>query len=127
MPINFSAAYDRVNHQGILYGLCSVGIRGSVLSMLTQFLSNQSQHVMLDGSRSTLVDGVSGVPQGSVLGLLLVLLYTSELFSILETRLISYAADYFDSCCAISRLRVTVAESLIRDLGRLVSGVTFGG
>ena len=41
MQIDFSAAFDGVNHQGILYRLCSVGIRGSVLSILTQFLSNR--------------------------------------------------------------------------------------
>ena len=35
MQIDFSAAFDRVNHLGILYKLCSVGIGGSVLSMLT--------------------------------------------------------------------------------------------
>ena len=68
MQIDFSAAFDRVNHQGILYKLCSVGIRDSVLSILTQFLSNRSQHVMVDGYRSKLVDVVSGVPQGSVFG-----------------------------------------------------------
>ena len=45
-----------------------MGIRGSVLSILTQFLSNRSQHVMVDGCLSKLVDVVSGVPQGSVLG-----------------------------------------------------------
>ena len=38
----FSAAFDRINHQGILYGLSSVGIGGSVLSVLTQFSSNRS-------------------------------------------------------------------------------------
>ena len=80
MQIDFSAAFDRVNHQGILYRLCSVGIGCSVLSILTQFLSNRSQHGMVDGCRSKLVDAVSGVPQGSVLGQLLFLLYTSELF-----------------------------------------------
>ena len=37
VQINFSAAFDRVNHQGILYWLISVGIGGSVLSVLTQF------------------------------------------------------------------------------------------
>ena len=93
MQINFSAAFDRINHQGILYRLCSVGIFGSVLSILTQFLSNRSQHVMVDGCRSKLVDVVSGVPQGSVLGPLLFLLCTSELFSILENKLIGYADD----------------------------------
>ena len=38
VQIDFSAAFDRVNHQGILYKLCSVGIGGSVFSRLTQFL-----------------------------------------------------------------------------------------
>ena len=80
MQIDFSAAFDRVNHQGILYRLCSVDIGWSVLSILTQFLSNRSQQVMVDGCRSKLVDVVSGVPQGSVLGPLLFLLYTSEHF-----------------------------------------------
>ena len=64
-----------------------------MLSILTQFLFNRSQNVMVDGRRSKLVDVVSGVPQGSVLGPLLFLLYTSELFSILENKLIGYAAD----------------------------------
>ena len=40
VQIDFSAAFDRVNHQGILHKPCSVGIGGSVLSILTQFLSN---------------------------------------------------------------------------------------
>ena len=46
LQIDFSAAFDKVNCQGILYKLCSVGIGGSLLSILTQFLSNRSQHVM---------------------------------------------------------------------------------
>ena len=48
VQIDFSAAFDTVDHQGILDKLCSVGIGGSVLSILTQFLSNRSQHVMVD-------------------------------------------------------------------------------
>ena len=42
VQIDFSVAFDRINHQGILYGLSSVGIGGSVLSVLTQLLSNRS-------------------------------------------------------------------------------------
>ena len=66
VQIDFSEAFDRGNHQGILYKLCSVGIGGSVLYILTQFLSDRSQHVMVDGCRSKLVNVESGVPQGSV-------------------------------------------------------------
>ena len=119
MLIYFSAAFDRVNHLSILYKLYSVGIGGSVLSILTQFLSNRSQQVMGDGCRSKLVNVVSGVPQGSVLGPLLFLLYTSELFSIWESKLISYADDSTLMAVMPSPgVRVAVAESLIRDLGK---------
>ena len=41
VQINFRAAFDRFNHQGILNKLCAVGIGSSVLSILTQFLSNR--------------------------------------------------------------------------------------
>ena len=64
-----------------------------MLSILTQFLSNRSQHVMVDGCRSTLVNILPGVPQGSVLGQLLFLLYTSDFFSILKNKLIVSAED----------------------------------
>ena len=119
VQIDFSAAFDRVNHLGILYKFCSVGIGGSVLSILTQFLSNRSQQVMVDGCRSKLVNVVSGVPQGSVYLLLLFLLYTSELFSILENKLIDYADDSTLMAVVPSPgVRIAVAASLIRDLGR---------
>ena len=55
-----------------------------MLSVLTQFLSNRSQHVMVDDCRSRLVDIVSGVLQCSVFGPLLFPLCISELFSTLE-------------------------------------------
>ena len=111
VQIDFSAAFDRVNHQGILYKLCSVGILGFLLSILTQFLSNQSQHVMVDGWPSKLVNVVSGVLQGSVLGSLLFLLYTSELFSFIENKLICYADDSTLIAVVPSPgVRVTVAE-----------------
>ena len=79
VQIDFSAAFDRVNHLGILNKLCSVGIGGPVLSILTQFLRAAPQQVMVAVCRSKLVN-VSGVLQDSVSGMLLFLLYTSELF-----------------------------------------------
>ena len=115
MQIDFSAAFYRVNHQGILDRLSSVGIGGSALSVLMQFLSNRSRFVFVDGCRSKLVNVVSGVPQGSVLGPLLFLLYISELFSILENKFIGYADDSTLMAVVPSPgARVTVAESLNR-------------
>ena len=49
VQIYFSTAFDRANHQGILYQLSSVGIGGFVLSVLTQFLSNRSHAVCFGG------------------------------------------------------------------------------
>ena len=117
MQIDFCAALDIINHQSILYKLCSVGIGGSVFAIVTQFPPNRSQHVIVDGCRSKLNNVVSGVPQGSVLGQLLFLMYTSELFSILENKLISYADDTTVMAVVPSPgVRVTVPESLKRDL-----------
>ena len=91
-----------------------------MLSVLTQFLSNRSQHDMVDGCRSKLVNVVSRVLQSSVFGPLLFLLYTSEFFSILENKLIGYADDSTLMAVVPSPgVRVAVAESLIRDLGRV--------
>ena len=75
---------------------------------------------MVDGCRSKLVGVVSGVPQGSVLGSLLFLLYTSELFSIQENKLLGYADDSTLMAVVPSPgVTVTVAESLIHELGRV--------
>ena len=89
-----------------------------MLSVLTQFLSNRSQHVMVDSCLSKLVNVGSEVPQGSVFCQLMVLLFTTELFSILENKLIGYADNSTLMAVVPSPgVRVAVAESLIRDLG----------
>ena len=120
VQIDFSAAVDRVNHRGILFKLCSVGDGGSVLSVLTQFLSNRSQYVVVEGCRSKLVNFVSGVPQVSVLGPHLFLLYIAELFSIVENKLYGYADD--STLVAVVPSpgeRVAVSESMNPDLNRV--------
>ena len=83
---------------------------------------------MADGCRSKLVNVLSGMPQGSVSGPLLFLLCTSDLFSILENKLIGYADDSTLIAVVPSPgVRVTVEESLIRGLVKLNEWCDFGG
>ena len=79
VQIYFSAAFSRVNHHGILNKLCSVGIGGSMLSILTLFLSNPSQHVMADSYRSKLVNVVSGAARMCFLTSIVYIVYTLHL------------------------------------------------
>ena len=121
VQIDFSGAFDKVNHTGLLYQLKSVGVGGRMLSILAQFLSGRTQSVVVDGVSSQPVSVVSGVPQGSVLGPLLYSFYTAELFSILENTLVGYADDSTLYAVVPSpRDRVAVSSSIGRDLSLIV-------
>ena len=93
VQLDFSAAFDRVSHSGLLFKLRSIDVGDSVLSFCREFLSNRRQQVVVDGATSEWIPIVSGVPQGCVLGPLLYILYTSEMFELVENRLYSYADD----------------------------------
>ena len=110
--------FDRVNHPGIIHLLWSVGIE-DLCCLYLQLFSNRSQHVMGDGYRSILVNVVSGVPHGRIFGHLLYLLYTSQFFFIPENKFVGYGNDFtLIVVVPSSGIRVAVAESLNRDLGK---------
>ena len=77
----------------LLYKLRAIGVRGQLLSIASEFLSDRRQRVHLDGKVSASVDVVSGVVQSSVLGLLLFILYTSEFTHIVGDHIEGYADD----------------------------------
>lgn len=122
VAIDFSSAFDIVNHKALLYKLQLYGIGGNLLSIFKDFLTNRTQRVSVDGTFSTSVPVVSGVPQGSVLGPLFFIIFTSDLGISLENELISYADDttLFSSIQSPSN-REEVAASLNRDLAKINS------
>ena len=93
VKLYFSAAFERVSHCGLMFKLKSIGVGGSVLSICRELLSNRRQRVVVDDRNSEWIQIVSGVPQGSVLGPRLFMLYTSEMFELVENRLYAYADD----------------------------------
>ncbi|KAK3894304.1 hypothetical protein Pcinc_001927 [Petrolisthes cinctipes] len=122
VAIDFSSAFDRVNHKALLHKLQLIGIGGSLLSIFKEFLMNRSQCVVIDGCTSVPVPVVSGVPQGSVLGPLFFILFTADLGFELENKLISYADDTtLYSPIPSPGSRIEVAASLSRDLAKITS------
>ena len=73
--LDISKAFDKVWHQGLHYKLRQNGISGELLNILTDFLDNRTQRVILNGQYSSWAKVEAGVPQGSVLGPLLFLIY----------------------------------------------------
>ena len=89
----FNAASDQVNHKALLFKLGQLSVGGPFLSLLTEFLSNRLQMVVVDGQFNEHRNVILGVPQGSVLGPLLFILYTHDMWLRLENMLVSYADD----------------------------------
>ena len=83
--LDLSAAFDTVDHDLLLQRLSTTfGINGVAHDWITSFLTNRTQQVVHGGVKSAHVQLTSGVPQGSVLGPLLFVLYTAELSAIIK-------------------------------------------
>ena len=86
--LDLSAAFDTVNHEILINRLQNkVGLQGTVLNWFKSYLSNRSQRISISGTLSKCFNLDSGVPQGSCLGPLLFIIYSSQLFDVIEKHL----------------------------------------
>ena len=77
--LDFQKAFDTVPHQRLIRKLDFYGIRGTILTWITKWLSARTQQVVVDGEASEPVHVRSGVPQGTVLGPLMFLIYINNI------------------------------------------------
>lgn len=86
-------AFDTVPHRRLMVKLHGYGIRGNVLKWIEEFLNGRKQSVEIRGESSDLLDVTSGVPQGSVLGPVLFLIFINDLVEELECPALLFADD----------------------------------
>ena len=114
-----SKAFDRVWHRGLLHKMESIGIKGSVLGWFSSYLTRRRQRVVLPGVASGWDETKAGVPQGSILGPLLFLIFINDIVLGIESNIRLFADD--TSLFLTVDNPITSAEVLTSDLRQISS------
>ena len=91
--LDFSKAFDTIDHDLLCKKLHAYGIRGFANNWFISYLSCRKQFVQIDSNKSTCLELISGVPQGSVLGPLLFIIYINDMHKCTDLKLIHFADD----------------------------------
>ena len=114
--LDFSKAFDTVPHRRLLGKLDAVGVRGELLAWIKDFLSERTQFVTVNGESSEPADVISGIPQGSVLGPILFVIFINDMPLLLKC--LSYL--FADDTKAANQVRTEAdARQLQSDLDEL--------
>ena len=109
--MGFAKAFDKVPHRRLLYKLGYYGIRGSTHKWISLWLSERSQKVVLDGQASDPVPVLSGVPQGSVLGPVLFLIFINDLPDNIRSSVRLFA----DDCVLYRNIKSPIDCQILQD------------
>jgi hypothetical protein len=91
--LDISKAFDKVWHKGLLFKLQCFGVGGSLLTWIGSYLSNRKQRVVLNGQESSILCSNAGVPQGSILGPLLFLIFINDIEISIKSDMFIFADD----------------------------------
>ena len=91
--LDFQKAFDKVPHQRLILKLKSHGMGISIINWIEQWLTDRTQRVVVDGEVSSWKSVLSGVPQGSVLGPILFLVYIDDLEEGVTGNILKFADD----------------------------------
>ena len=91
--LDFSKAFDKVPHQRLRLQLKMHGIRGNLLNWIQMWLSGRQQRVILNGCKSEWKEVIRGVPQGSVLGPLLLIICVNTIENSIDSKVLKFADD----------------------------------
>jgi hypothetical protein len=91
--LDLAKAFDSVSHAKLIHKLKSYGIRGSLLMWIESFLSNRQQRVIVENSKSNPIQVISGVPQGTILGPLLFIIYINDVVDVVQFSKVKLYAD----------------------------------
>ena len=91
--LDFQKAFDKLPHQRLLLKLKAHGIGNDVINWIEEWLTHRRQRVIVDGEISNWKYVLSGVPQGSVLGPILFLIYINDLDDYISSKVLKFADD----------------------------------
>ncbi len=122
ISLDFSSAFDRVNHKALLSKVRSIGIGGRFQQVHSELLTERRQHVTVECCFRFFSSLIFVTSQGSVLGPILFIIYTFDMWCAIESNMVAYADDTIIYAVIPSpQDRQRITNVLTRDVSRILS------